>query len=167
MNDKCPHCGGVLEADMVDSTPILKCKDCSTIYAIMDGNVEVFHPSKKCPNCNGQMNAVKDKTRLYYQSSDAQYYKCSRCGNDYAISGGQLNDSKFNDIRAKDADNAERSILVMAVSLIIIIGYVIYGVFFASLNLIILAILVFIFIVSGVCYYLNHDRIYSDLFIRR
>lgn len=164
MDDKCPYCGGVLEADKVDSTPILKCKDCRTVYAIMDGNVEVFHPSKKCPNCKGQMKAVKDRTRRYYQSSDAQYYNCPRCGNHYDVSGGQLNDSKFNERRAKDADNAEKAIALMFVVLIIIIGYVIYGVFFASLNFIILGILVFICIVFGLWYYISNNTIYSDLF---
>lgn len=150
MNDKCPNCEVTMEYESSnDSGMIYKCLKCNRTYLVLQDSVkEIFAPTKECPNCKGKMSLVKDTSHDYYQNPKTEYYSCSKCGNAYSTSGRQLNDSKFNDQRASDANNVERGYMMALLSGILIVGYVIYGVFFASLNSMILGILCFMLVIS-------------------
>lgn len=159
---KCPNCNGIMESKYEDATStIYKCTNCSKAYFVSDGVAkEIFDQTKECPNCNGVMNLTKDKIKAFYQSPEAEYYHCSRCGNSYSTSGIQLNDSKFNARRASDAHLSQKCYKLAAICFIIIIGYVIYGVFFSSINYIILIILGIVFGVSLLFGYVMDNQVY-------
>jgi hypothetical protein len=96
---------------------------------------------KECPNCHRIMYLREDNGR-FYQEWGVPYYQCPRCGNSYSVRGGQLNDSKFNKTKAKDVNTADNCLLLAILCFILLIGYCIYGFFFASINFIILGVII-------------------------
>lgn len=150
MDDECPNCNGSLEYESSnDSGMIYKCVNCSRRYLVSDDVIrEIPSPTKECPNCKGKMSLIRDTQGDYYPNLKTEYYSCSKCGNAYSVSGKQLNDSKFNDQRRSDANNVQRGYLIAVLSAVLIVGYVGYCIFSATMNSVILAVLCLMLVIS-------------------